>query len=70
MRCLIKTPCLLSISHLYMREIYNYIALLSIFSLSFGVLTLICFSPYRLASTIIFKSGGAGDPSAVLLRFS
>ena len=64
MRCLIKTPRLLSISYLLM----IYIVLSPVSSLSLGVLTLVCFTPYMLALVLVSKNGGVGVPFVVLLR--
>ena len=60
MRCLIKTPRLLSISYLYLNI---HIVIFFVSSLSLGVLTLVYlfFTPYRLALVLVSKSGGAGD---------
>ena len=37
---------------------------------NFGVLILVCFTPYRLASTLVSRSDGAGNPIFELLRFN
>ena len=59
-------------------RLFNYIMFVKIvyfvvsfvFSLSFGVLTLFCFTSYRLALVLVSKSGGADDHSFILLRFN
>ena len=59
-----------SSTQLYHICIYLKIVISLVSSLSFGMLTLVYFTPYRLASALVSKNGGVGDPFAILLRFS